>query len=461
MTAIIAVLLGTLIGVALYYHSMSTMSISINQRDASEAFYIADAGIVHAAALINKVKKSNYSKILIAGANPTPNTGDELSAPPETGNWTSGESIPAGNSTAGGVNLGAGRYYVSVRNDTAAGETATSDKNGMLIVTSTGVGRDGATATIEAVVKTNAKEVPGLLINGEIKLNALMKVLGANGIMQINGPFDVAGTGKNSCAEVRFEFTGPPIDFSQLRVGPMCDQIPVPGVSILFNQPRAVPEIIDIPRLASEFKPFATFVFKKNGEIYPQTNGVERVTSLSALEKIALGLQFWDFNNSQKEWSHKTDVRLPDGNYYFEDSNVSMSKGGDSVNPPKVTIMAEGGITLNNEVAFQPFLNDYAMVAANDIKMSSKYSTAANPGIVYAYGQIQYSGPVFVVGGMVAADFYKSDGTNGPDANGPGGLNLVSRSNGVLQVMGTTTIVTSDGGHIIGSAVLSWREVRN
>jgi hypothetical protein len=61
---------------------------------------------------------------------------------------------------------------------------------------------------------------------------------------------------------------------------------------------------------------------------------------------------------------------------------------------------------------------------------------------------------------MVAADYYRADGTFGPDENDPGGTNLVNRLQGAMQVSGDTTIITTDGGDTLGATVVSWREVR-
>ncbi|MDH3494936.1 MAG: hypothetical protein OEM82_15380, partial [Acidobacteriota bacterium] len=459
-TSVLALLLATLLGVAMVTVGLSSMEISNNGIEQTEAFYIADGGLTHASSLINRVKKGDYSLILTAGANPTPGTGDELSVPPVPGLWPASENIAAGDATGGGILLGTGRYYVSVRNDTAPGETATVDLNGILIVTSTGVGRDGATATVEAVIKSDALVVPGLLSNGDAKFTNQLQVLGPYGIIQINGNPNFTGLGKNACAEKRFEIMGPLIPLPDLRVNSLCNVIPVVGTTLLFNQPRAIPPIIDIPKIKTEYKPLASWVFKDDGFIYPQTNGVERAFPLSAFELTSIGLHEWSYKASAKEWNHKINTRLPDGNYYFLDTNVAMSKGGDNINPPLVSIFAEGSITLNNQISLQPFQPGYALVSGNDISMSSKYSNLANPGLFYAYGQIQFSNSTYVVGGMVAADFYREDGTIGPDANDPGGQNLVARANGAMQVTGDTTIISSNFGTVIGSAVESWREVR-
>lgn len=457
--SILALLLATLLGIALVSVGLNSFEISSNGVQQTEAFYIADSGLTHATELINKVKKGNYSTILTTGDG-IANTGDELSAPPETGNWTTADNIPAGNNTAGGVTFGTGRYYVTVRNDTAAGESATTDINGILIVTSTGVGRDGATATVEAVVKTVALDVPGLLSNGDAKFTSDLTVLGPFGIIQINGDIDIPGSGTGTCAEQEFQIMGNPSVYSNINVGPLCNVMPTVGTTLLFNQPRAIPPIIDIAKLQSEYKPRADWIFKDDGMVYPQTNGVERVLPLSGFELTTLGLDGWTYNNALMKWSHLANNILPDGNYYFLNTNARLTKGGAIVNPPKVTVFAEGHIALNNQISFEPYEPGFALISANDIIMSSKYSNLNNPGLFYAYGQIQFSNTTHVVGGMVAADFYRVDGTFGPDANDPGGTNLVLRAQGAMQVSGDTTIISSNFGTVIGSTVVSWREVR-
>jgi Tfp pilus assembly protein PilX len=160
ITAIFSILLATVIGFALYYSSTIAFTIALNDRDNTEAFYLADAGFNHANALLNKVPQSQFTAVLRAGANATPDSGDELSVPPTFGLWTNAPKAfrQAIRNRGGVTNFGAGgrgRYWVSVKNDTATGETPTTDSNGILIITSTGIGRDGSTATIEGTIRVS------------------------------------------------------------------------------------------------------------------------------------------------------------------------------------------------------------------------------------------------------------------------------------------------------------------
>ncbi|MDQ3801467.1 MAG: pilus assembly PilX N-terminal domain-containing protein [Acidobacteriota bacterium] len=462
LTAIFAVLLGTLLSVALYYFAVSALATAVNDRDNTQALYLADAGVSHAVALIAKTKKAQYSALLRNGANPLPDSGDELSAPPESGAWSAQESIPAGGVNGGGVTgFGGGRYWVRVKNDAAAGETATTDANGILIITSTGVGQNGATATVEAIVSTESTDYPGFLADGDVKLTNTVKVLGPRGIMQVNGSVNVpGGSGNFTCAEQRFLVTGTSVELANSFTGPLCNTLGLPGSTILFNQPRFVPPVIDADKLRSDFKRYANYVFTDTGAIYPQTNGVERALSLSANEKQALGLQGWSWQGSSKTWSYSSNNPLPDAVYYFKNCNSKISNGGNTLLPPAITILSEGSITINNEPAFQSKLPGYSLVSANDIFISSRLGVINNPGIVYAYGQMKFSNKALIFGGVIAANFYRADGSNGADASDPGGQNLVSRESGVIQFSNDVTIITTGNLGETEAKMVGWREIR-
>jgi Tfp pilus assembly protein PilX len=464
VTAIFAILLGTLLAVAIYYATMTTMTISINDQETTEVLYLADAGISHAVALINKLRKDQYSTVLTNGANTTPGTGDELSGPPVTDAWTIAESIPAGDITSGGVSLGTGRYFVSVRNDAASGETATTDTNGILVITSTGIGRDGAASSIEVIVQngTTKTSYPGFLANGLVKVSNVTKIIGPNATMQIN---DVLDTSSNLCSEQQIQITSSTVpNMGKITTGPLCDQAGVLGSSVLLSRPRINPPIIDIARLRSDFRSKADFVFKP-GAIYRQTNGVLDSFAMNDAEKAAVGFEHWDWSSSANKWSYSSGTALTDGTYYFENVDMKISNGGDPVTPPKITFFNEGSIEITNGPAFQPHLPGYAMISANDIRVSSKLGILGNPGLVYAYGHVEFTNQTDIVGSIIVANYYRSDGTNGPDALDFGGNNQVDRdSKGTVRFSNKVNIITANDVGNTGSGnevtVLSWREIR-
>ncbi len=469
ITAIFVLLFITLLGVLIYKMSVISFAISTNERENTEAFYAADAGISHALALIAKVPGSKYSQLLQSGADPTPNTGDELSVPPVAGLWTSGESIPAGNNSSGGVTSfganGEGRYWVAVRNDTEVGETPTVDRNGILIVTSTGIGRGGgSTTTIETTIYNETVTFPGFVADGDVKLNGDLKVLGSNGIAYINGDADNNNNNGMVCGEYRIYVMGSITRLNNTWTTASCTTNAVLGSTIFLTAPKFTPPIIDIAKLRADFRPQADFVFKQ-GLIYRQTNGVQSATPMTLLEKSVVGFDQWSWNNARKLWSlTNNNAVMHDAVYYFEDSSASIQTTyKNDANPPKVTLLAEGYVDIPQGPTIQPKLPGYAIVSANDLRLGLKINMNLNPGFVYAYGQIELAGKTEITGNLIGANFRLPNGTNGPDANDPGGINLVTRSNrGTINFTNELILRTIPDGINGGLGMVSggWREVR-
>ena len=96
-------------------------------------------------------------------------------------------------------------------NDTAAERN--TDTNNRLVITSTGTGRDGATATIEAIIGVSAG-LPALLVNGNLRINGNPQVNGSNGALHANGTLDFDG---NPCAAQYFSSSLTIIDPSYSR----------------------------------------------------------------------------------------------------------------------------------------------------------------------------------------------------------------------------------------------------
>jgi Tfp pilus assembly protein PilX len=467
ITAIFALLIGTAIGFALYYSAMISNTIAVNDRDNTEATYLADAGINHAEALIKKVPKAQFSSILTNGANTTPNTGDELSVP--IGSlWTTADSIPAGNATSGGVTgfgaNGQGRYYVSVRNDTATGETSTVDTNGILIITSTGVGRDGATATIEATVSTVTvnNSWPGFLADGDVKNSNTAQILGNNATAQINGQLNNAG---NFCAQQKIDLsssTAP--NYNNTQTGSSCTTTGVAGSTVLINQPRVLPPIYDATYLRANFENQSDYVFKTTG-VYKVTGGVVSSTPMNNGQLTSAGMGGWSYGSPSKLWTYSSATTLISAVYYFEGTNVKITNGGAGSPVPTMTIIAEGSVNMPNGVPFQPKLTNYSIVSGNDILATGALGVSGNPGLIYAYGQIDFANATTVYGSVIAANFCQTDGTTGLDANDVGGLNLVSRSSmGTIRFSNAVTINTATWPGSGGTNTLTqyaWREIRN
>jgi Tfp pilus assembly protein PilX len=449
ITAIFSILLATVLGFALYYSSTIALTITINERDNNEAFYIADAGINHANALLAKVPKSQLSTILVAGANPSPNSGDELSVS-ATGLWTSAEGIPAGSVTGGGVtNFGAegtGRYWVAVKNDSSTGETATIDTNGVLIITSTGVGRDGSTATIEETV-TIKGNFPAVLINGKAKISGNVKIQGSNGILHANDSLLLSG---NPCSDVYFSTSADIVNPGNLK-GANCVGSGVNPSS----QPYVAPPVYNI---RNDFYGKTDYILgaigAQAGKVYNGSGILISDTSKTS-NKWVSGTATWEWSPSYMAWIQSGSSILS-GSYYSEANIAITGNFGIKAIPSRVTFIAEGCIYNQGKQYMTPAYRDFSMVAGTDIKISGKLDTGSDDleseGLVYAHHQINFAGTPTINGTVVAA--------NQADTNSPGGSNLVPLESGYMNISGNATIISNSSSASNGVTVINWREVR-
>ncbi|HEX8736118.1 MAG TPA: pilus assembly PilX N-terminal domain-containing protein [Pyrinomonadaceae bacterium] len=452
ITAIFAILIGTVIGIALFYSSMISFTIAVNDRDNTEALYLADAGVNHATALIEKVEKSQYTNILTAGANPLPNTGDELSVAPIMGLWTTAESIPPGNAGGGGVvNFGAngtGRYWVTVKNDAAAGETPVTDLNGILIITSTGVGRNGATATVEVVIKDSSANYPGVLINSKVKVSGSVKVNGTNGILHANDTVEIYG---NPCADLYFSSSANIVNQGNLR-GAGC-------VGAGFNrayQPIIPPPLYDI---RADFYGKTDYILGatglKAGKIYNGSEQLIHDTAATGNKWVSNGAT-WEWNPSYKVWIQSGSTIL-NGSYYSEGNIAITGNFGNSLIPARVSFIAEGFIYNQGKQYIAPAYRNFSFIAGTDLKLSGKLTLAEVDnlevaGFSYAHHQIDFAGTPVIRGTVIAA--------NQADTDSPGcACNIVPLESGYMNIRGNPTIIVN-GGSGSGATVQSWREVR-
>jgi Tfp pilus assembly protein PilX len=449
ITAIFAILLATVIGFALYYSSMIAFTIAVNDRDNTEAFYLADAGINHANALLSKVPKSQFTAVLRAGANATPDTGDELSVPPTTGLWATSQSIPSGSATAGGVtNFGAGgsgRYWVAVKNDTATGETSTTDLNSILIITSTGVGRDGSTATIEETISVKA-EFPAILINGKARVSGNVKIQGTNGSLHSNDTLVING---NPCSDQYFSTSADVINGGNLK-GANCTGTGVNRTSQPFIQPP-------IYNIRNDFYGKTNYILgaigSKAGKVYNSTGLLIWDTSVSS-NKWVSGSSVWEWSAAYATWTQSGSILT--GSYYSEGNIAVTGNFGTKAIPARVSFIAEGCIYNQGKQYMTPIYSDFSFVAGTDVKISGKLDTGSDDleseGFIYAHHQIDFAGTPIINGTVVAA--------NQADTNSPGGFNLVPLESGYMHIHGNVTVISNNSNAAGGVTVVNWREIR-
>ncbi|HXG85496.1 MAG TPA: pilus assembly PilX N-terminal domain-containing protein [Pyrinomonadaceae bacterium] len=450
ITAIFSILLATVIGFALYYSSTIAFTIAVNDRDNTEAFYLADAGFNHALALMGKVPQPQFSSVLVAGANPLPDTGDELSVPPSSGLWTTSDSIPAGGATGGGVtNFGAGgvgRYWVSVKNDTATGETAKMDLNGILIVTSTGVGRDGSTATIEGTVG-KSPDPPAILINSKTKIGGNLKVQGRNGSLHSNDTLTLSG---NPCADQYFSSSADIVNSSNLK-GTGCVGTGVNRPAQPFIQPT-------LYNIRNDFYGKTDYILgaigSQAGKVYTGNGQLIADTSKTS-NKWTIGNMTWEWNSRYMVWI-QSGSSITNGSYYSEGNLAVTGNFGNKSIPARVTFIAQGCLYNKGKQYLSPAYRGISFVAGTDIKIAGKLDTGSDDleseGLIYAHHQIDFAGTPAINGSVVAA--------NQADTNSPGDFNLVPLDSGFMNIRGNPTIISNNTGGDNPVITFAWREVR-
>ena len=211
------------------------------------------------------------------------------------------------------------------------------------------------------------------------------------------------------------------MNLPKITSGATCSTAASVGTNVYYSKPNITPEIYDIPKLQTTFRPQADYIFKANGNIYAMGNTI----AMTAAQMSATGLTSWTWSSSAKLWSYSSGTPVSNGIYYMEGSSIKITNGGNNLNPPQITLITEGSIEITSAPAFQSKLPGYALLAANDIKISSKIGVLGNPGLVYAYGHMEITNQSTFYGWLQAANFRRSDGTNGPDIVDPGGNNLV------------------------------------
>lgn len=459
ITSIMALLLVTLLGFAMVSVGLTAMNVSNNDRQQTEAFYIAEAGLTHATNLVKSAGSAQFTNILKAG-DLTANTGDELSTQP-----SANTPIPKA-----GLTFGRGRYTVRVSDDAAdtdGNDTAAernTDTNARLVITSTGVGRDGATATIEAIIGVSGG-LPALLINGKLRINGNLQTNGSNGAVHANDTLDFDG---NPCASQYFSSSTNIIDSSK-ALGAGCTGI---GVT-RQNQPIIAPPVWNI---RADFRDNSDYVLiaindsfvtgSRAGDVYMRVVAA----GITTITKVHNGLtsndwkqtpsqSIWTWESGNKNWKHGGSA-LPTGTYYSE-GNMEIGDEFGVSSPVVATLIAEGYINISGNPRLSPKYQNYSMMAGMDLRINGNPAAGTNSssGIHYARHQIEFNGNPNINGIVIGANIAD---TGSPNESGlTSGVNLVPLQDG-FTVMNGNPIITYDGSLLGGggAAVVSWREVR-
>ncbi len=452
--AIAAILLITLLGLAMTSSGILSVSLTTNKQDSSQALYIADTGITHAKSILLARGSTDFDEYLQAG-NGSACDGDELS---DDALFTGGLT-PAGKITSegnGGHAFGSGRYEVSVCDDHLY-ETATNDPpdlpdadpnvdmNDFIRLVSTGYGLNGATATVEVTVRSVT--LPALLVEGNLRISGNPEILGDGGAVHTNGDLEISG---DPCAEQYFSSKGTLQASGSHETGPKCAG---PGSYDNPTDERPGSRSIFVPEYnPSDYISYADYILKNNAEVRDSND----VLLNNPADKNWCPSDCWDFDDSELRWTAGGE-NIPQGTYYSEGSLVVSGNPGQSTPNFEMTLIAEGWIDISGNPEIVPALTladtSYAMIAGMDMKISGN---PFNPytGFFYAGHQIDFSGNPSLTGQVIAKDL---DDTPFP----AGGTNLVERAGGVfMEISGNATITHDATGAIKGLNQDHWRECR-
>lgn len=443
--ALLVLLVLTLVGLSLTSMSLLSMAVSTNEREASEALYVADSGIAHALALITSVPAGSFDAFLQSGDGAAC-TGDELAQAPAglTGFPPAGELIPAAGRTLGP----AGRYAVRICDDDSTEAVSSGpglpdtdpqhDANRRVVIRSSGLGRNGATATIEIVLARF--RLPGLLVDGDLRINGNPSLMGPGGSVHANGTLDLVGS---PCAEQYFSASGAARTGGAVQGGAGCSA----GAADVRSGQTAVP----IPSLTpASFRPQADYVLGADGFIRDASGTVAAISG-------------WSWDAATRSWSGGGSI--PGGTYYAE-GNISITGnpgaggGPHGGGPLPLTLVAEGWVDISGTPRLVPDLAgapSYSIVAGTDIRLAGNPGNAYQ-GVFYAGDQIEFVGNPLIQGQVVAAN--RGDLGYPSDASDPARDNLVRLQDGFMSISGNVTIRYDGGSGLSSSGPSGWRECR-
>ncbi len=434
--ALLALMVLTLLGLALTSMSLTSLSAATSERDANLAFYAAEAGVAQTLGLLEASPAGGFDPLLQAGDG-VPCSGDELA-----GAVAGFPGFPQADERIGSSGRAfppAIGYRVRLCDDHAAESTASGpglpdtnaarDANGRILVRSTGTARGGASATIEAVAARLS--LPGLLVDGPLRITGNVALRGAGGSVHANGDLDLSGT---PCAEQFFSSSGVAIAGGAVQGGAGCA---TGSADVRSDQARIPPPAVSPQSLRSR----ADFIRVPEG-------GVVTVPG-------------WSWDSGSKRWSGGGNVGP--GTYYAE-GNVDLSgspgTGGHGAGPLALTLIAEGWVDVTGNPNLTPALAGppaYSIVAGTDLRLAGNPGTTFQ-GLFYAGDQIAFSGNPTVVGQVIAAN--RGDLGYPADAERPAVGNLVLRQDGYVSISGDVTIVYDGGSGLSGSGLVGWRECR-
>ncbi len=438
--ALLVLLVVTFLGLALTTMSAVSMAVAVNERQAADAFYLADSGVAHALALLGSQDPWSGFDAFLASGEGRACTGDELASEPRnaTAYPPPSERIPV----AGRPVPRFGSYQVRLCDDESVEANGLvpdldpdHDANGRILIRSIGSGREGASATVEAAVARVS--LPALLVDGHLRVRGSPSVMGEGGSVHANGTLELEAS---PCAEKQWSATAT-IGGAALG-GPGCTS----GEAQLRPAQRSIP----LPDLVpSSFKSRADYVLGSDGSIRDAAG-----TSVS--------VSGWSWNPRDHVWS--TNGNVAAGTYYAEGSIQVFGDQRVIGAPVRLTLVAEGSVDLAGGVRIVPATAGLTMghagvavVAGGDLRIAGDESTFYL-GVFFASDQLEIVGNPTITGQL----FAKNRGDLGypPDPASAATRNLVRLQRGVMETSGDFALRYDGVTGLVSTRITTWRECR-
>ena len=313
--------------------------------------------------------------------------------------------------------------------------------------------------------------MPALLVNGNLRINGGVEVLGVNGSVHANGSMDLNGT--SACIQQYYSAVGniEPITagnggscpYTTTPKHPGSDPIPVPKLDLSNPVYMVLSDywLLNGLEYCGPGNPM-------NTPQCPAANGTSTIDvatgTVTNLVPVASSTGF-GWNGGQKKWTSNN----PAKGTYYTDMNVGL--GGNFTKD--LTIFARGWIDITGSPNITPDMppqpeGAYAMVAGTDLMITGDLLGAPTfTGLYYARDQVRFSGNATVTGLVVSGNFSDCRWPLGtyvcdPDVTDSNNDNLVKRdSDGFVATgSGSITITYNDPNGWKTLRMASWRECR-
>ncbi len=436
LTALFAILVIGVLGLSLTGLGTRSIRASVDEREADDALLLADAGLTHARAIVYSIGVSSpqWDNVLQAGDG-VGCTGDELAQVPvgATGFPPLADLIPQA-----GRAFGTGQYQLFICDDHAAESVAATpntnpndDANGRVKFRSVGVGTNGATVTVEAVI--HLAGMPAVLVNGNLRVNGNPTIMGDAGIIHSNANLQIPG---NPCTEQYAAASGSATTGGSPVTGPGCG-----GPAVLQSAQPPVP----VPDLdPNSFAPLADYRLGNDGRVRNQAGTILGTNNWND----------WSWDSGGRRWVAGSNI--PAGTYFGEGNIEISGNPGTTASPIPLTLISVGWVKIGGNPVMVPDLSGppaFSVLAGMDIEISGN---ASNPflGIFYARHQAKFNGNPVIQGQLIVGMF-------GDTPYPAGGTNLVPLLSGAyMEISGNPSITYNGGTGLRNATMTSWRECR-